>query len=441
MKYQTSHICTTALLLLLSATPGWSQQDSCKSELTFGLDFMTHGEMCGGGLPKDFNTQELPPENSTAYIMGRTRINAEYKSALIDAKVTAQNQASWGSQNNSTLTLYEGWAKIKAPFGLYGQLGRMELSYDDERILGPNDFAMAKLCHDVLRVGYEGHGHKVHAILAYNQNNDHKLKGTYYADGAQPYKTMQVLWYHYDVPRIPIGASLLFINVGMQAGEEGIDAHTEHEQLIGTYLTYAPRFMKAEFSYYRQMGHNDEGIKIEAWMASGKVTLKPSDRYGIFAGYDYLSGDDYVPVIAPGAIGMPRHEVIKSFSTVYGSHHKFYGIMDYFYESAYSQGFSPGLRNAFIGGYYQPIAPLKVGLSYHYLATATELEGLESTLGHNLDLNLSYVFSKDISLTAGFSYMHGTNTMDMLKQGTASKNVRWGWFSLFISPRLFSTKW
>ncbi len=434
-------ISIVAVIFVLLPTSVWGQNDTCKNELTFGLYFKTHGEARGGGLPKDFNTDELPPENSSAYIMGNARMMVEYKSALIDAKVTAQNQASWGSTKNNELTLYEAWAKIKAPFGLFGQLGRMELSYDDERILGPNDFAMAKLCHDLLRLGYEGHGHKVHAILAFNQNNDHRLKGTYYKDGAQPYKSMQMLWYHYDFPKIPIGASILFMNMGMQAGEEGIDAHTEHQQLLGTYLSYTPKLMSAEFSYYRQMGHNEVGLKIDAWMASGKVALKPSERYGVFLGYDYLSGDDYVPIIAPGAIGLPRHEVVKAFTPIHGSHHKFYGVMDYFYESAYSQGFSPGLQNAFIGGYFKPYAPLRIGLSYHYLATATELVGLGLTLGHDVDLNVSYLFSKDISFSAGFSYMHGTDTMNMLKQGTASKNVRWGWFSLIITPQLFTTKW
>jgi len=432
---------TLLAVIAMNGALAQNVEDSCKNSLTFGLNFMTHGEVRGGGLPRDFETQKLPPENSTAYIMGRTRIMAEYNNALIDAKVTAQNQASWGSKNNNELTLYEAWAKIKAPFGLFAQLGRMELAYDDERILGPNDFAMAKLCHDVLRLGYEGHGHKVHAILAFNQNNDHKLKGTYYKNGAQPYKSMQTLWYHYDLPTIPIGASLLFMNMGMQAGEEGTNAHTEHQQMIGTYLTYSPRFMKAELSYYRQMGHNEDGIKIDAWMASGKVTLKPTDYYGVMLGYDYLSGDDYVPVVQPGAIGMPYHGVIKGFTTIHGSTHKFFGIMDYFYESAYIQGFTPGLRNAFIGGYYKPFRALNVGLTYHYLATATKLVDLGYTLGHDVDLNISYEFSKDISLTAGLSYMHGTDTMNELKQRTASKNVRWGWFSLIISPSLFTKKW
>jgi len=402
---------------------------------------MTHGEVRGGGLPRSFDIESTPPESSAAFIMGRTRITADYKSNLFEAKVTAQNQACWGSKGNSTLTLYETWAKIKAPFGLFGQVGRMELVYDDQRILGLNDFAMAKLCHDVLRVGYEGHGHKLHAILAYNQNTDYRVKGTYYKDGAQPYKTMQTFWYHYDVPKIPIGASLLFMNVGMQAGSETENPHTEFQQLLGTYLTYSPKFMKAEVSYYKQMGHNEEGLKIDAWMASGKVTVKPSESYGLIAGYDYLSGDDYVPVIVPGAVGMPRHEVIKGFAPIFGSHHKFYGIMDYFYESAYSHGFTPGLQNAFIGGYYKPISPLAIKFTYHYMATASELRNLGKTLGHDIDIEASYRFNKNISLLAGFSYMKGTETMSKLKQDDTNKNVRWGWFSLLISPNLFTTKW
>ncbi len=441
MKCSKTRTKLVILLLLLLSTPGWGQTDSCKNKLTFGLNFMTHGEIRGGGLPKDFNVDAPPPENSAAYIMGRTRISAEYNSSLIDAKVIAQNQASWGSKGNSTLTLYEGWAKLKAPFGLFGQLGRMELAYDDQRILGVNDWAMAKLLHDVVRLGYEGHGHKAHVVLAYNQNNEYKVKGTYYKDGAQPYKTMQTLWYHYDLPKIPLGASVLFMNIGMQAGEEHEDAHTEYQQLIGTYLSYSPKFMKAEAAYYKQMGYNEFGLEIDAWMMSGKVTLKPSDYYGFTMGYDYLSGDDYIPIIAPGAIGLPRHETIKAFSTIFGSHHKFYGIMDYFYESAYSQGFSPGLQNAFIGCYFIPIKPLAFRVTYHYLATATNIQDLDKTLGHDIDLEASYNFNKNISLTAGFSYMSGTDTMNKLKQGDTDKSVRWGWFSLIISPQLFTTKW
>ena len=58
-----------------------------------------------------------------------------------------------------------------------------------------------------------------------------------------------------------------------------------------------------------------------------------------------------------------------------------------------------------------------------------------------IDLQGTYTFSKDISLSAGYTLMFGTDTMDRLKQGKSSKQARWGWFSLVISPTIFTTKW
>ena len=41
------------LLLLLVSTAGLAQTDSSKvNQLSVGLNFMTHGEACGGGIPR-----------------------------------------------------------------------------------------------------------------------------------------------------------------------------------------------------------------------------------------------------------------------------------------------------------------------------------------------------------------------------------------------------
>jgi hypothetical protein len=56
-------------------------------------------------------------------------------------------------------------------------------------------------------------------------------------------------------------------------------------------------------------------------------------------------------------------------------------------------------------------------------------------------LEASYQFSDNISLSAGFTQMHGTETMARLKKESSSKRARWGWFSVVISPSLFTTKW
>jgi hypothetical protein len=115
-------------------------------------------------------------------------------------------------------------------------------------------------------------------------------------------------------------------------------------------------------------------------------------------------------------------------------------MMDYFYEQAYINGFTPGLQNAFVGAFGRPFANFDCGATYHYVAVTTGLQGLNRTLGHSIDLQASYRFTKDISLTASYTMMFGTETMDRLKKGNSSKTARWGWFSLVISPSLFTTK-
>jgi hypothetical protein len=166
----------------------------------------------------------------------------------------------------------------------------------------------------------------------------------------------------------------------------------------------------------------------------------PSDRYGFISGYDYLSGDEYMVVRKPGTLGRILQVESKGFTPLYGSRTKFYGILDYFYQSAYLDGFTPGLQNTFVGGYFRPTRKLECRAIYHYLATATKLTDLERTLGHAVELEASYRFSDDIFLVASYTQMHGTNTMDRLKQNMGDKNARWGWFSLVISPTLFVTK-
>ena len=433
--------------LFVSSISVYAQTDSTKvNTLSFDLNFLTHGETVRGGLPLN---SDVEGEDKSNFLLGRTRLIVDYSRPYLQAHMVLQNKAVWGTSGNQALNLYEGWVKMTAKNGLFAQVGRIALSYDDERIIGTNDFAMAASSHDVLRVGYEGHGHKAHAFFAYNQNAANVYKSTFYEDGSQLYKTMQTVWYHYDVPKFPLGVSLLFMNVGLQAGVPGNEKKppsTVYQQLYGGYLTLHPKYLTLESAYYKQTGKFVDPVmktagKIDAWMASVKATITPSDNYGFTLGYDYLSGDDYVPVIQPGDMGMVLHAVSKGFTPLYGSLTKFYGIMDYFYESAYIHGFTAGLQNAFVGVFGRPFAKFDCGATYHYLAVATELDNLNSTLGHSVDVTASYSFTKDISLTAGYTLMFGTETMERLKQGNSSKTARWGWFSLVISPKLFTTKW
>lgn len=315
-----------------------------ENTLKVDLQMLTHGEIRNGGMA------EAEEDQKSQFLMNRERLLIGYERTGLETRLNIQHSGIWGQSGKGAFNVFEAWARMKAKNGLFAQVGRVALAYDDERIIGTNDWAMAALSHDVIRAGYEGNNHKAHLILAYNQNAESLTQGgNYYTNGAQPYKSMVTAWYHYDFPKIPLGASVLFMNTGMQGGEKDANPHSEYQQLLGGYLSYKPKHLRMEGSYYHQLGKNEEGIKINAWMASTKVDWSPTDKYGVEAGFDYMSGDKLFAVPPSGSIGVIQHKEIKGFNPIYGSHHKFYGAMDFFYVSTYVNGFTPGLQNAFAG--------------------------------------------------------------------------------------------
>ena len=447
-RWLLAAIATTTLLA--TAQPPTNASDTAaapKNQFSIDLQFLGRGEARYGGMPEapvETNDEEgtessVPTSN---FVLSRTRLPIHFTRDWLEALVTPQHSGVWGQAGKGGFNLHEAWVKMTTRFGMFAQVGRVALNYDDERIIGSDDWAMASSSHDILRLGYEGHGHKAHIILAYNQNaNVMATGGSIYENGGQSYKTMHTAWYHYDVPRFPLGASLLFMNIGMQSELDNKPDRTWFQHLAGGYMSFKPNHWKAEAAYYKQFGKNEHGIKIDAWMASAKVTYIQSPRFNVTAGYDYLSGDKYFAVPTGGNIGMTHHDVIKGFSTVYGSHHQFYGAMDFFYVSAYHHGFTPGLQNAYIGSSYSPLKNMMLNASYHYFAIATNLTDMDKTLGHEIEFGVGYSIHRDVNVSAGASFMWGGETMERLKRSTSKNSLRWGYITLVVTPRIFSTKW
>lgn len=432
--------------LLMAFSSLWAQEEKEQekpNQLTIDAQLMSRGEIRRGGMPGGTEDKD---ENKSNFVFNRTRLSVGYEREHLSVKMTAQHQGVWGAEGGGSISVYEAWAQLKSSNGLFARVGRQELVYDDERILGNNDWAMAALYHDALKGGYEHNGHKIHAIFAYNQNSNNVYGGTYYQNGAKPYKSMQTAWYHYDIPKQPLGVSLLFMNIGMQVGTPE-DYHTIYQQLMGGYVTYRPGNLAVEAAYYHQTGKvsldytSDAGIPINAWMASAKATYRFNRQMTGYVGYDYLSGDKQFAVPKPGSIALTRHSEISAFTSLFGSTHKFYGAMDFFYVSSYYGTFSPGLQNLFAGVMYQPVKGLTCDASYHYLATATQLNEFSKTLGHEIEIKASYQLMRDVKLGMGLSFMGGTETMEALKRSTDKHQLQWGWLMLNVSPRVFTGKW
>lgn len=430
-----------AIAMLLPSTALAQEATGDDSEkinkFTIDAELMARSELRNGGLPID----DEDTDNKAYFILERTRLALDFERTFLKAHITAQHNAIWGQAGKGSFNLYEAWAQFTARNGMFAKIGRQVLSYDDERIIGSNDWAMTALSHDMIKLGWDSPIHNIHLMLAYNQNSESVNGGTEYRYGDKPYKTMQNLWYHYQHPRVPFGASLLFMNQGLQSERDENLQKTYFQQLIGTYLSYKPRNWSAEGSFYYQLGKNESGIDIRAWMASAKGTYSPSMQWKLTAGYDYMSGDPFFAVPTGGGIGLIQHKTIKGFSPLYGSHHKFYGAMDFFYVSTYYDGFTPGLQNYYAGVTYKPISKLKFDATYHYFAIATNTNNLDKTLGHEFEFTASYTPIKEVTVSLGYSYMRGSKTMEALKRVDSERQLHWAWLNLIVRPRFLQVKW
>ena len=426
------------LILLLALPLGAGAQEN---SFSLNADYLSRGELRRGGLYVSDDGDDI----NARFIIGRTRLVADYSRPWLSARMTAQHSGTWGSAEGSSLSIFEAWAEMRSPKGLFAKVGRQVLSYDDQRIFGADDWSMTGMSHDGLKVGYEGHGHRLHLFGAYNQDLlNIYTGGSRFSGGIQPYKFLGAAWYHYEFQKVPIGASLLFVNIGLESKldeDADGDGRTFNQKQAGAFLSWHPKKFGLEAAYYHQWGRESSNIPVDAWMASVKATAAPSAMWAFRAGYDYLSGEENFATPPNGFIGLTHHEIVRGFSSLYGSNHKFYGAMDFFYVSTYVNGFTPGLQNLYVGGTFKPGEKLTLDIAGHFLSTATQVRDAKKALGHEVELSASFAFNPSVSLSAGYTFMQGTETMAILKRSSNNNRLQWGWLMLQITPKFFSTKW
>lgn len=376
-------------------------------------------------------------DSPSFFINERARLGLGYNWNWLSLKMSGQHVGVWGQDaqinKSGNFILNEAWARMEFGKGFYTQLGRQALVYDDERILGGLDWNVAGRYHDVAKFGFKSQNkmHQLDALLAFNQSDEKKIGGTYYA-GGQPYKTMQTLWYHLQMQGdARFGMSLLFMNLGFEAGTED-KAKTINRQTMGTYLTFKPGKFAIDGTFYYQCGKQTKDMNISAFMAAVKASAQFTDVFSANIGYDYLSGQK------------KDSDKYTSFDPLYGTHHKFYGSMDYFTAA------SPyGLQDGYAGIGVSPVKPLNLQLTGHFFGTAAKLDDIDNSdsaaksryLGTELDFQVTWKIHKFITLMGGYSTMLGSKYMDIVKGGDHNQWQDWGWIQLNINPRIFTTKW
>lgn len=199
-------------------------------------------------------------------------------------------------------------------------------------------------------------------------------------------------------------------------------------------------------AYYGQTGKDREGNDMDAFHYTLSATYQKS-KWAFTLGYDVLSGND-------GSSAMNNYKASTGknnrFDPLYGTPHRHWGYMDYFYVGTNSP--AGGLNNGYLKAKYTSNA-LTFGVDYHSFAlnkATTKGDGtlVGADLGNEIDFLLNYNMNKFTNIELGYSVMMATDNMTFAKgQATtdaAAKNFdktgTWLYLMINIRPDFFYAK-
>lgn len=418
--------------VLLGATPALGQIDENYGEVTIEAQMRDRAEMRHGQ-----GTLRYHEDSPVCFVNQRSRIGINWERNDLEAKVAVQHVGVWGDEpltgisKKGNLGCSEAWAKYifkdTGSSTTYVQLGRQVLSYDDERLLGANDWSATGCSHDAMKLAYESNYHKLQMVVGMNQNEERATNDFY--DGTAGYKNMQMLWYRNEC-LADMDASLLLLNIGMESGSENRHS-TKYMQTMGVFMDYHPSKLpySVTASFYYQRGENRYGLDVNAFMASvnGKYAVSNGVRLGV--GADYISGTS------------KTDKVYKTFNLLYGTHHSFYGAMDYFDNVKMPLA---GLVDVNANAEMKIGKNVSLDAEYHYfrLAEVFNYKGTGSqprrSLGHEVDFSANWQVRKYLTLQAGYSVMFPLRTMGLVKAtGNTGAWQHWGWLTFNLNPTIF----
>lgn len=378
------------------------------------------------------------------------------------------------------------------------KIGRQELLYDDSRLLGNLDWLQQGRRHDAAVFKLLNKGWQIDAGFAFNQNTDAlNYNGTYYTPVNLPvsvkdskgflvatpsgliplmnsagistktgspsfinppstnglnqnYKSLQFLYaaktfkntkltglfvadhfgkYILDsVQTSTVNATPGFV-YGRRFNQKGSYTRITTGILLNSSLNTKKTLLLTAGFYY-QGAKDRDGLNLGAYSSTFALS-HTNKRITYTLGWDYVSGNDAF------SASITNHR----FDPLYGTPHKFWGLMDYFYAGTASP----------TGGLNNPFAKIKYGsknkrftaaLDYHYFGLAKNMKDVNSNavnkyLGSEFDLVSTYSLNKITTAEWGFSVMAASKSMEYAKgiaPGTAALTGYWSYLMIIIKP-------
>jgi hypothetical protein len=445
----------TTLLVLIGTLSAFAQ-------FTLDGQYRARGEVRNG-----FKKPVTDGQEPAAFIEHRARLSAGYKKEKLGFFMSIQDVRTWGetgqiNKSDNLLSTHEAYGDFYASETSTFRIGRQEMIYDDHRLFGNLDWAMQARSFDAVRYMYKDKsGNQFDVMASWNQEG--------YGDG-NPEPT-RLTGNNYTTisgggtnPRIfnlnlPKSQLMAYYKKTFSSGDLGImvlnDTYNSNDSTKENHSDYTlgitPNFKKGKLKFGGQFYYTGgaagksydaatktyDNIELSGYMFNAYI-----QHTGVagapLIGVDYLSGDD-----------ASTTDKVEGWSPKYGTNHKFYGFMDYFYVGNGHGGVdarSAGLLDIYLKTDFKIGAKDKLTAHGHYFASPEERknagngQSYKGTLGTELDLVLTHTFTPEISLMAGYSQMFGiTETMKQLKFSNPTQEIQgmqcWGWMTIQFTPK------
>ncbi len=442
-------LCMKAMAMLLATI---AFHPSSTAQLTIAAQLRTRTELRDGqGAPL--------PKNAPAAIFTsqRTRLGLLYNSYRIKLGLALQDARVWGQDvssinktttaDNNGLMLHEAWAEILLTDtivknqSLSLKIGRQELIYDDQRLIGNLDWLQQARRHDAGVLKYERNKWMLHAGVAFNQNKEN-ASGTIYnpvppgnytanTNGGAMYKSFEFL---YAGKKLQKG-NASFLLFSDQFSKYLTDSTTKVYQqgtwsriTTGFYFNNQYNNIGLTGSAYYQFGKNANGQNLSAALLSAFAQYYINKSFSAGAGVDYTTG---------GSNG----NTSNGFDPLYGTPHKFWGYMDYFYAaSSFGKG---GLTDYYIKTRLKPSDKYWLTADLHQFSSAASIiipgtdNNRKKSFGQEIDITGTYNITRQISIEGGYCHFFNTALLtspNVKNVPTAKNGADWAYIMINIKP-------
>ncbi|MHB1176972.1 MAG: alginate export family protein [Daejeonella sp.] len=376
------------------------------------------------------------------------------------------------------------------------KIGRQELIYDDARLIGNLDWLQQARRFDMVLIKTLHKGWQLDIGYAYNQNNEN-YSGDFYIPGNIPKYVKNDIGV---IVPTPLGMVPL-LNAAGNSSATGNPAYTNppatnggtqdyknfisiftskkfHQtKLSGLYFqddfgryragnteagggnvfgryfdvkgtsdryTYGGMILQTvgsingfgkialQGAYYKQNGRDRDNKQLNAYHYTASLNYTKG-KFSLGPGYDVLSGNKN---------GISPTES-RRFDPLYGTPHKFWGAMDYFYAGTGSP--NAGLKNAYFKTKFST-PRYSLGIDFHHFNAANPIAFTTGKyLANELDFSATYNFNKFTTVDFGYSFLRGGEALSFSKNQSPvipaanfDSSAQWAYLMINIRPEFIS---